>query len=137
MKEVIQFLKTNSDYTIQKTFGKENIDRLVRELGKPENTSWREFLNQERPSPRPKPHHRASKLSYYRIKELEKWSGLWSIAMWADWDKIEEIYINCPEGYQVDHIIPLQSRYVCGLHTEDNLQYLTIEDNRRKSNKIL
>lgn len=54
---------------------------------------------------------------------------------WANLDKIKEIYDNCPTGYQVDHIIPLQGRLVSGLHIETNLQYLTCEDNNRKSNK--
>ena len=54
---------------------------------------------------------------------------------WADLDKIKEIYYNCPEGYEVDHIIPLQGVYVCGLHIETNLQYLTPLENRQKSNK--
>jgi DNA-directed RNA polymerase subunit M/transcription elongation factor TFIIS len=54
---------------------------------------------------------------------------------WADVKKIKEIYYNCPEGYEVDHIIPLQGVYVCGLHIETNLQYLTPLENRQKSNK--
>lgn len=56
---------------------------------------------------------------------------------WADLDKIKEIYRNCPEGYHVDHIYPLKATNSCGLHVENNLQYLTIEDNLRKSNKIM
>lgn len=54
---------------------------------------------------------------------------------WANLDKIKEIYANCPVGYQVDHIIPLQGKLVSGLHIETNLQYLTKEENNRKSNK--
>lgn len=53
----------------------------------------------------------------------------------ANLDKIKEIYDKCPTGYQVDHIIPLQGYLVSGLHIETNLQYLTCEDNSRKSNK--
>lgn len=136
MNEVLQFLKTHNDYDILKAFGKENVAQLELSLKKPKDISWRDFLNTERPTPKPKPHHRASKLSYYRIKELEKWSGLWSIPMWADWDEIEKIYENCPKGYEVDHIIPLQSKYVCGLHTQDNLQYLTPRENRQKGNRV-
>ena len=53
---------------------------------------------------------------------------------WADLEKIKEIYRICPEGYQVDHIIPLQGVLVSGLHVENNLQYLTSSENRSKSN---
>lgn len=55
---------------------------------------------------------------------------------WADQDKILEIYRNRPEGYHVDHILPLNGKLVCGLHVENNLQYLTVEENLRKKNKF-
>lgn len=50
-------------------------------------------------------------------------------------EKIAEFYDNCPEGYHVDHIIPLQGKYVSGLHTLNNLQYLPAEENIAKGNK--
>lgn len=52
----------------------------------------------------------------------------------ADPIKIKTIYKNCPEGYEVDHIIPLS---LGGWHHEDNLQYLLAIENRRKSNKFI
>jgi hypothetical protein len=54
--------------------------------------------------------------------------------VWANLEEIKRFYDNCPDGYQVDHIIPLQGKLVSGLHVHTNLQYLTPEENRIKSN---
>tara|TARA_B100001063_G_C16730252_1_gene538882 strand:+ start:180 stop:998 length:819 start_codon:yes stop_codon:yes gene_type:complete len=55
---------------------------------------------------------------------------------WADLKKIKEFIIKCPEGMHVDHIAPLGSKKMCGLHVIENLQYLTPEENHSKNNKI-
>ena len=54
-----------------------------------------------------------------------------------DMNKIKEIYNNRPNGYEVDHIIPLCSKNVSGLHIPENLQYLKAEINRTKNNKFI
>ncbi len=58
-----------------------------------------------------------------------------AIPPWADLLKIKEIYKNCPPTYHVDHIVPLKGQYVCGLHVENNLQYLPATENLKKRNK--
>lgn len=62
---------------------------------------------------------------------------------WADYDKIKQLYEhaknltdNTGEQYHVDHIIPLTSDVVCGLHCEDNLQVITATENFSKGNRF-
>lgn len=55
---------------------------------------------------------------------------------WADMAKVRKIYSDCPKGYHVDHIYPLNGDLVSGLHVETNLQYLTAEENMSKGNKM-
>lgn len=67
----------------------------------------------------------------YRVRKIQR------LPKWANLNTIKNIYKNCPEGMVVDHIIPLQGENVCGLHVENNLQYLTISENTQKGNKFV
>lgn len=51
----------------------------------------------------------------------------------ADLFLMQQFYENCPEGHEVDHIVPISKG---GPHHQDNLQYLTRQANRRKGNKL-
>jgi hypothetical protein len=65
-----------------------------------------------------------------------------AIAPWANMNKIKKIYeqavkLTKETGVQhhVDHVYPLQNKYMCGLHVETNLQILTAHENIAKSNR--
>jgi|TARA_R100001530_G_scaffold1964_1_gene3400 5-methylcytosine-specific restriction endonuclease McrA len=55
---------------------------------------------------------------------------------WTSIGEIQSIYKDCPDGYHVDHIVPLTNNKVSGLHVPHNLQYLTPKDNKKKGNKF-
>ena len=67
---------------------------------------------------------------------LEKAKKLQRCPSWADLEAIKQFYLDRPEGYHVDHIIPLNGKTVSGLHVLENLQYLLAEENWSKSNKF-
>ena len=83
---------------------------------------------------------RASKMrhraKYTFWQNARRASQLQRTPSWADATLIEKIYAECPQGMEVDHIIPLQGRTVSGLHVPNNLQYLTPQQNQQKGNRI-
>ena len=54
---------------------------------------------------------------------------------WADIKAMRDFYERCPPGMEVDHVVPFNGKNVCGLHVLENLQYLTVSENRRKCNR--
>lgn len=57
--------------------------------------------------------------------------------LFADVRAIRDVYIEA-EYFQmeVDHIVPIKSKLVCGLHVEHNLQLLTKTANSSKGNRV-
>ncbi len=67
-----------------------------------------------------------------------------ALVLWADKKKMRDIYAEAKRleketgiPHHVDHIVPLQSPVVCGLHWEANLQVLSASKNHAKGNKLL
>ena len=69
------------------------------------------------------------------INAKRRASRLQRTPAWADLEAIKQFYLNCPKGYHVDHIVPLQGVNVSGFHVLNNLQYLTAAENCSKGNK--
>jgi len=70
-----------------------------------------------------------------KLKATPKWLTENDYALLLDYyvmaKELENIF---PWGQQVDHIIPLQGKTVCGLHTPNNLQILSVWQNQSKNN---
>jgi hypothetical protein len=66
-----------------------------------------------------------------------------AVPLWVNHDAIKAIYTECFQlnkttglSYHVDHIYPLKSSYMCGLHVENNLQIILAEQNLLKNNRV-
>jgi hypothetical protein len=67
-------------------------------------------------------------------RAIPKWADLKAIRMFY----AEAIRLTRETGirHEVDHIYPLQSDMVCGLHCEANLRVITKAENQRKKNRL-
>lgn len=73
-----------------------------------------------------------------------RWRGASLKAMpeWADLEKIALVYEEAQFAseffgikFNVDHIVPLRSKLVCGLHCEANLQVMRATENAKKGSR--
>lgn len=67
-----------------------------------------------------------------------------AIPLWFEEELVKQVYLKRDElnekwdtEFEVDHIVPLQGKNVCGLHCWANLQLLDKPLNSRKTNKHL
>lgn len=92
------------------------------------------------------PEKRAESSEKYRKKNSEYYAHYSSkrkrtekqaMPSWAKLDSILVFYKEAKaQGLEVDHIIPLKHKKVCGLHNEFNLQLLSRTENAKKNNKF-
>lgn len=64
-----------------------------------------------------------------------------AIPQWSERNAVKEIYAEAARlsretgiPHEVDHVVPLQSAWVCGLHWEGNLKIIPMVENRSKAN---
>jgi len=91
--------------------------------------------------------YRQTNKEYFAMKAMErKATKLKATPSWLSEDDKARIryiyelsrdaYLLTGDEYNVDHIVPLQSKSVCGLHVPWNLQVLSKFENQSKSNKF-
>ena len=72
-----------------------------------------------------------------RAKKLQatvKWSNKFYMREFYHMARLKSKLLGIK--YEVDHIVPLVSKFVCGLHCQDNLRVITSSANKSKSNLI-
>ena len=83
-----------------------------------------------------------NKYKINEFKQRRQAQKLNATPSWADFDKIRWFYAEAKRlsnetgiKHHVDHIVPLKSKLVCGLHVHTNLQVLPALENQKKSNR--
>lgn len=144
----IQWKKNNRDKVIAgsraryKKFKKEICYRMSTEY----YIKHKKFDVLKRKIQRGKDHYQNNK-TYYSVKSAKQRAKkkLRVFPKGVECKKVMAIYkkrdqLNKKYGakqYAVDHIIPLQHEFVCGLHVANNLQILTTLENAQKHNKFI
>lgn len=121
-----QYRVVNSDLirVSKQRYRKENPQK-IRELS-------RQYSRRDR---KRNPAKYAAKASYRRVKVRQ------ATPVWVDRAAINGMYQlaalfnNVGITMHVDHVVPLRSDLVCGLHCEANLQLLPASDNTSKGNR--
>jgi hypothetical protein len=130
--------KRAADNTTLKAWRERNSEKVIEYS--------RRFEQKNREARRAKCRAYAKKnLPYFAAwSRRRKAAMLRAIPPWADLNAIRAIYEECAKvsartgmPHHVDHIIPLNSKVVCGLHVECNLQIIPAVENIRKSNRLI
>jgi hypothetical protein len=85
--------------------------------------------------------YREANVDKRREAEVQRRRAQRIVLSWADkplmrdFYSLARIYRDAGIDCHVDHIVPLRSKLVCGLHVQDNLTVLLASDNMAKGNR--
>jgi hypothetical protein len=87
--------------------------------------------------------HKSGALQVFHV--MQRYAAkLNATPFWSEREAIAVLYeearrltLETGIDHHVDHIVPLQSKRVCGLHVFANLRIVTADENKRKSNKLI
>ena len=81
-------------------------------------------------------HYQMNKAKYHAKSKKYYAMRKQAVPLWFDKEEVDYIYSIAQEkNLEVDHIVPLNSDKVCGLHVQDNLRCISSELNKHKGNR--
>lgn len=130
---------------------KENWDQFLEDERRRYKARAKEICDRQRLYRASNPEARAKTLKKYNDANRDLVRECWhawrtarmnAMPNWADRKAIRAIFKQAQARtmetgipHEVDHIVPLQGKNVCGLHVHWNLQVIPAKENRVKSNK--
>jgi transposase-like protein len=134
-KENVEYLQ---EYESERYYSGRNKTDSERHRKARENPEYRNRMLEKT-----RKYYAANKPDFIARNSIRRSSEARATPKWADRKAISNIYKKSAElslrfsvDFCVDHIVPIQSKIVCGLHVECNLQILSREINSSKSNSV-
>jgi len=132
-------LKTSTFYARTKTSSKTNVKR-----GNLTENEYASVWRSENKEATKKARDKWAAKNIYKLREKGMRRYVSQTQQTPSWlnkghkAEIEGFYLYCQifKGHQVDHIVPIRGKTVSGMHVPWNLQVLTAEQNRAKSNSF-
>lgn len=112
------------------------------DLAKQRAAEWKK-RNPDKVSANSKKRYEAMPEYFYSAVHARRAAAKQATPTWSDKEVVDEFYravraMNKQFGagvFSVDHVVPLKSSVVCGLHSHTNLQVLLRKDNIAKNNR--